>query len=81
MKAEVLMTLEQVISEVSALSPTDQLRLVQEIWDRLPKDVGTQLTPSQQSELDRRWSEYKNDPSTALTEEQFRERIKMVRDR
>jgi putative addiction module component (TIGR02574 family) len=70
-----------VISEASALSPTDQLRLVQEIWDRLPKDVGTELTKAQQSELDRRWSEYNNDPSTALTEEEFRERVKMARDR
>ncbi len=75
------MSLEQVISQVSALSTTDQLRLVQEIWDRLPKDVGTQLTLAQRLELDRRWSEYKNDPSTALTEEEFRERIKTARDR
>lgn len=75
------MTLEQVISEVSALSLTDQLRLVQAIWDRLPKDVGTQLTPAQQLELDQRWSEYKNDPSTALTEEDFRERVKKARGR
>jgi putative addiction module component (TIGR02574 family) len=75
------MTLEQVINEASALSPTDQLRLVQEIWDRLPKNVGTELTNAQQSELDRRWSEYKNDPSTALTEEEFRERVKVARDR
>jgi putative addiction module component (TIGR02574 family) len=75
------MTLEQVISEVSTLSPADQLRLVQEIWDRLPKDVGTQLTSAQQFELDRRWSEYKTHPSTALTEEDFRERVREARDR
>ena len=75
------MTLEQVISEIAALSPSDQLRLVQEIWDRLPKDVGTELTPRQQTELDRRWAEYKSDLSTALTETDFRERVKMVRDR
>lgn len=75
------MTLEQVITEIAALSPSDQLRLVQEIWDRLPKDVGIELTPGQQAELDRRWAEYKHDPSTALTEKEFRERVKMARDR
>lgn len=74
------MTFEQLINEVSALSPTDQLRLVQQVWDRLPKDVGTQLTPTQQIELDRRWSEYKNNPSSALSEEDFRERVKIARD-
>ena len=75
------MTLEQVISEIAALSQSDQLRLVQEIWDRLPKDVGNELTPRQRAELDRRWAEYKTDPSTALAENEFRERAKMARDR
>ncbi|MFO0943643.1 MAG: addiction module protein [Pirellulales bacterium] len=75
------MTLEQVMSEISALSPSDQLRLVQEIWDRLPKDVGTELSSAQQAELDRRWAEFKKDPTKALTEEEFRDRIRLARDR
>ena len=75
------MTLEQVINEIAALSPNDQLRLVQEIWNRLPMDAGTELTPAQQAELDRRWAEYRNDPSTALSERQFRDRIKMAREK
>ena len=75
------MNLEQVIHEATALSPVDQLRLVQEIWDRLPKNVGTDLSSAQREELDRRWSEYKADPSTALTEEEFRKRVSTARDR
>lgn len=73
------MTLEQVINDISALPPSDQLRVVQAIWDRLPKDVGTELSETQQAELDRRWAEYKADPSIALTEDEFRERIRIVR--
>ncbi len=73
------MTVEQVINDISALPPNDQLRIVQAIWDRLPKDIGTGLSVAQQAELDRRWVEYKSDPSSALTEAEFRERIRIAR--
>ena len=73
------MTVEQVINHISALPPSDQLRVVQAIWDRLPKDVGTELSAAQQAELYRRWAEYKADPSSALTEDEFRERIRIAR--
>ena len=75
------MTVEQVINHISALPPSDQLRVVQTIWDRLPKDVGTELSVAQQAELDRRWAEYKADPSLALTEDEFRDRIRVARGR
>lgn len=73
------MTVEQAISDVSALSPVDQLRVVHAIWDRLPAEIGTKLSPSQREELDRRWDEYKNDPASAISEEEFREQIRQAR--
>ncbi|MCY2982997.1 MAG: addiction module protein [Planctomycetota bacterium] len=75
------MTVEQVINDISALPPSDQIRVVQAIWDRLPKYVGTELSAAKQAELDRRWAEYKADPSTALTEAEFKERIRIARGR
>jgi putative addiction module component (TIGR02574 family) len=75
------MTVEQAINDISALPQSDQLRIVQAIWDRLADGVGTELSDSQRAELDRRWAEYKVDPSTALSEEEFRERIRMARGR
>jgi len=75
------MTVEQAINDISALPPSDQIRIVQAIWDRLADGVGTELSDSQRAELDRRWAEYKADPSTALTEEEFRERIRVARGR
>lgn len=75
------MTVEQVINDISALPPSDQIRVVQAIWDRLPKDVGTELSVAKQAELDRRWAEYKAVPSTALTEAEFKERIRIARGR
>jgi putative addiction module component (TIGR02574 family) len=73
------MTLEQVLNEISALTPSEQLKIAQVIWDKLPGDLGTDLSVSQQAELDRRWDEYKRDPSVALTEEEFKERIRTAR--
>ena len=75
------MTIEQVLNDISALPPRDQLRVVQTIWDRLPKGVGTELSVAQQAELDRRWAGYKADPSTALAEDEFRERIRIASGR
>jgi len=70
------MTVERVINDISALPLGDQLRVVQAIWDQLPKEVGTELSVAQQAELERRSSEYKADPSSALTEDEFKERIR-----
>jgi putative addiction module component (TIGR02574 family) len=75
------MTVEQAINDISALPPNDQLRIIQAIWDRLADGVGTDLSDSQRAELDRRWTEYKADPSTSLSEEEFRERIRVARGR
>jgi len=69
------MTVDQAISDISALSPLDQLRVVQAIQDRLPAEIGTALSSSQRDELNRRWDEYKNDPSSVLSEEEFREQV------
>ena len=73
------MTLEQVLSEISSLTPSEQLKIAQVIWDRLPDEFGTDISPAQQAELDRRWIEYKKDPSSALTMEEFRERMRVAR--
>ena len=73
------MTIEQVLNDVSALSPSDQLRVVQAIWDRMPEGVGTELYAAQQAELDRRGADYKADPSVALTEDEFRDRVRGAR--
>ena len=75
------MTVDQAINGISALPPNDQLRIIQAIWNRLADGVGTDLSDSQRAELDRRWAEYQADPSTSLSEEEFRERIRVARGR
>lgn len=73
------MTLEQVLHEISSLTPSEQLRIAQLIWDRLPGEFGTHPSLAQQAELDRRWAEYQKDPSSALTLEEFKESIRVAR--
>ena len=75
----IYITLEQVLSEISSLTPSEQLKIAQVIWDKLPNDLGTDLSAAQHAELDQRWDEYKRDPSAALTEEEFKERIRIAR--
>jgi putative addiction module component (TIGR02574 family) len=75
------MTLEQVLHEISSLTPSEQLKIAQFIWDKLPDDFGTDLSPAQQSELDRRWAEYKQDPSKALTLDEFKDRMRAAREK
>ena len=73
------MTLEQVLNEISSLTPSEQLKIAQVIWDKLPNELGTDLSAAQKAELDRRWADYENDPSTALTEEEFKDRMRVAR--
>lgn len=73
------MSVEDVINFISALPTSDQLRVVQAIWDRLPREVGTKLTSEQKVELDRRWAEFKANPDRCLTEDEFRTRIRNAR--
>ena len=75
----IYITLEQVLSEISSLTPSEQLKIAQVIWDKLPNDLGTDLSAAQHAELDQRWDEYKRDPSAALTEEEFKDRMRIAR--
>lgn len=72
-------SVEQTINDISALPVQDQLRIVHAIWDRLPPEVGTNLSDQQRRELDRRWASYQSDPSSALTEQEFRKQIRDAR--
>ncbi|QDV61655.1 addiction module protein [Crateriforma conspicua] len=73
------MTVEQAISDISALPLEEQLLVVQAIWDRMPQDAGTTLTDQQRAELDRRLESYRANPDSLLTESQLREQIRDAR--
>lgn len=70
------MSVEQTINDISGLPVDDQLRIVHAIWDRLPPEAGTDLSEKQRQELDQRWASYLSDPSSALSEQEFRKQIR-----
>ena len=73
------MTVEQAITNITSLPIEDQLRIVQSVWDNMSASAGTSLSESQRAEFDRRVNAYHADPSTGLTEEQLREKIRNAR--
>ena len=75
------MTFEQIVSSINSLSPIDQVRIVNAIWDQLPDDVGGILPDGEAAILNQRWQKYLDDPSTAITEEEFRAELKEKRNK
>ncbi len=73
------MTVEQAINDISALPPSDRIRIAQAIWNGLGDHVCSAPESPVKAELDRRWAKYKADPSSALTEEEFRRQIQDAR--
>lgn len=73
------MNVEQTILEIATLPIDVRLRLVSAIWDTLPQDAD--LTPSalQQAELERRLSEHRKDPDSAISHEEVMRRVQSRR--
>lgn len=74
------MTIEQAISQITQLPVSDQLRIINTIWDSMPSNAATELSESQRRELDRRMEEYRQNPETAMTESELREKLKARRE-
>ena len=74
------MTIEQTISQISQMPVDDQLRIINTIWDNMADDSATQLSSPQREELDRRMAKYRQDPTTAMTEAELREKLKARRE-
>lgn len=51
--------------EIRKLSVATRLQLVEDIWDSIAQDTGAlPVSEEQKRELERRWAEYKKDPTT-----------------
>jgi len=65
---------------VQALSPSDKLNLVDELWVALaPALEEMQTTEEEKRILDQCWASYLRNPSSALTKEQFKQKIESLR--
>jgi len=68
------------LPEVRALSAREKLELVDELWISLaPELEGLEVSNQEKELLDERWAAFLKNPSSALTIEQFREKLKALR--
>ena len=63
-------------SDIDQLSAAEKILLVEEIWDSLAADESNVLVSDEEKTLlERRWAEYKQNPGSALTLEEFKTRM------
>jgi putative addiction module component (TIGR02574 family) len=68
------------LPEVRALSAREKLELADELWQDAAHDLDSlEVTPAEKKLLDERWAAYIRDPSSALTLEQFKAKVKKRR--
>ncbi len=59
--------------QLQFLTPQEKLELLDELWKSL------EVTLEEQQILDKRWEEFQRAPDTALTLEEFKERVRKLR--
>ena len=68
------------LPEVQALSAREKLELVDELWKSLAAEWETlPVSDEEKRILDERWETFLQEPASALSLEQFRERLKALR--
>lgn len=64
------------LPEVQALSTREKLQLVDELWRDVAHEMDSlEVTEEEKKLLDERWNAYLRNPSSALTLEQFKEKM------
>jgi putative addiction module component (TIGR02574 family) len=66
--------------EIQALSASEKLELVDELWASIGNEVEeSEVTDEEKRILNERWERYLRDPSSALSLEQFRKKVDTLR--
>ena len=69
------MTLAE-LPQVLALSAREKLELVDEIWQSIGTSVeAMEVTQEEKNILDKRWDDFLKNPASALTVDQFRDKM------
>ena len=75
------MNAEQLISDAASLPVSDRLRVAEAILDSLPANVNPTPGPQIKAEFDRRMANYRQNPETAMTIDELRDRLDADRTR
>lgn len=68
------------LPQVQALSVREKLELVDELWKAVSEDLNAlKVTQEEKDILDQRWDAYLQDPSSALTLDQFKLQMRALR--
>jgi len=68
------------LPQVQSLPAREKLELADELWQDAAHELeSSEVTPAEKELLDERWAAFLRDPSSALTLEQFKERVKKLR--
>ena len=63
------------LSDVSQLSVTERITLVEQIWDRMAAEQELDLTPAQEAKLDQRLESYRQSPTAGSSWEEVEARM------
>jgi putative addiction module component (TIGR02574 family) len=67
------------LPEVEKLPMRDKLRLVDELWLSMTPELDLlEVSQEEKETLDKRWATFLSDPNSALTLEEFQERMKTL---
>lgn len=68
------------LPQVRALSAREKLQLVDELWLSVAPELDAlEVSGEEKTLLDERWAAFLEDPASALTLEQFKDRLKALR--
>lgn len=66
--------------QLDQMTIKEKLELVDELWLSITPELDSlDVSPGDKKLLDERWAAFLNDPSTALTLEEFQQRMKVIR--
>lgn len=66
------MTTDQHVAKITSLPVEEQLAIVRAVWERLPECTSSSDSELIKAELDRRMEKFRDDPSTAVTLDEFK---------
>jgi putative addiction module component (TIGR02574 family) len=68
------------LPQVQALSAREKLQLVDDLWISVAPDLeALEVSEEEKTALDGRWTAFLKNPTSALTLEEFKERLKALR--
>ena len=70
------MSIEQAINSISALSISEQLQVVNAIWDNLPEDVSDLMPAAEKAILEERLAKFQKDPTNLISEEELKTELR-----